>query len=83
MQGTGWSFTKKRVFEPRLLRCGRERVRMGWEHFSQEGAEKPDSPGRLELPVGRRTWRRGTEKRPEELAGCTKDSGLLLRGDVT
>ena len=40
MQGTGWSFTKKRVFEPRFLRCGRERVRMGWERFSQEGAEK-------------------------------------------
>ena len=44
---------------------------------------KPDGPGRLELPVGRRTWRRGTERRSEELAGCTKDSGLLLRGDVT
>lgn len=40
MQGTGWSFTKKRVFEPRFLPCGRERVRMGWERFSQEGAEK-------------------------------------------
>lgn len=38
---------------------------------------------RLELPGRRRTWRRGPERRLEELAGCLKGSGFLLRGDMT